>query len=85
MRNPYRVSHNGGGDIYTGRCDGVAEFHGVIYLVDQEAALIIFKHIYGYDAVAHCTGGRRANRVQLRRDRAVGRLSATSGIGDPVF
>jgi len=39
-------------NIYAGGGDGVAEFHGVVDFVDDEAALGVFEEIDGHDAAA---------------------------------
>ena len=84
-RQPGHIIDDFTGDIDAADRLGGVEFHRVVDLVDQEAALGMLDHVDRQHPAADCLGGAQADLLQLGRHRADLAFAAAGGVGDPVL
>src|SRR5215468_5555770 len=72
------------GDIDASRRNAVSKLHGVIHLVHLKS-MFRFEDINCHDSAAHSFSGPDGKVFELTCQRTVKRLTALSGIGDPVI
>src|SRR5205814_10110465 len=84
LANAHHVIHDAARDVNTCRLDAIAKLHRVVDLADEQAVRV-FEQIDRQDAATNRPGCRPRQPVNLRRHRAIARLTAASRVRDPVW